>query len=51
VVTVIDGVVSPVLHSSVPADVVDSVELPLHPFTTVTGGATGGAPTVNTPFW
>jgi hypothetical protein len=40
-VTVIPGVAAPVLHNSVPAAVVDKLDVPLQLFTTVTTGVAG----------
>jgi hypothetical protein len=50
VVTVIDGVVSPVLHNNVPVkfDAV-SVDVPSQLFVTVTVGGAGGLPGFATP--
>src|SRR4030095_11313315 len=50
VVTVIDGVVSPVLHSNVPVKLVAlSNDVPLQLSVTVTVGAFGGFPGLATP--
>lgn len=48
--TVMDGVDSPVFHKRVPVALVESVEVPLQLFTTVTTGVTGPSATVNMPF-
>ena len=49
-VTVIDGVDSPVFHNNVPVAFVERTEVPSQLSVTVTTGVTGPSATVNTPF-
>lgn len=49
VFTVIDGLVSPVLHKRSPVAFVERVEVPPQLFTTVTSGEAGNVSTVNFP--
>ncbi len=48
--TVIDEVVAPLLQCKIPVAVVESVDVPLQLFTTVTAGVAGVTGTVNVPF-
>ena len=47
--TLIDGVDTPVLHNNAPVAVVESVEVPSQLFTTLIVGVDGSGATVNIP--